>query len=88
MISDFRTTLKALGLSSRGFATLTGVHEDTVSGWGRVRSGRGVQEVPRWAWLLLDAWRACPDALREAAEARETHSNSIRQTNAAQTQSD
>lgn len=66
MSDDFRTSLKALGLTGRGFALLTGVHEETVTGWGRTRSGRGVQEVPLWAWLLLDAWAAHPGALKAA----------------------
>jgi hypothetical protein len=66
MNPDFRATLKSLGLTGRGFADLTGIHEDTVSGWGRARSGRGVQQAPRWAWLLLDAWVAHPEALDTA----------------------
>lgn len=66
MSNDFRVSLKALGLTGRAFALLTGVHEETVTGWGRTRSGRGVQEVPLWAWLLLDAWVAHADALDAA----------------------
>jgi len=66
MSQEFRSALKALGLTGRGFAVLAGIHEETVTGWGRARSGRGIQEVPRWAWLLLDAWAAHPRALAAA----------------------
>ena len=66
MSQDFRSALKALGLTGRGFAVLAGIHEETVTGWGRARSGRGIEEVPRWAWLLLDAWAAHPEALAAA----------------------
>lgn len=64
---EFRSKLQSLGLSARAFARLTGVHEETVTGWGKPRSGRGVQHVPRWAWLLLDAWEASPEALARAS---------------------
>jgi hypothetical protein len=77
MTGDFRAALKSLGLTGRGFALLTGVHEETVSGWGRTRSGRGVQEVPLWAWLLLDAWTAHPETL-DAARASETRAQTSR----------
>ena len=71
MSDDFRSALKTIGLTGRGFAALTGIHEDTVTGWGRARSGRGIQQAPRWAWLLLGAWAAHPEAL-EAARSLET----------------
>jgi hypothetical protein len=71
MSQDFRAALKSLGLTCRGFALLTGIHEETVTGWGKARSGRGVQEVPRWAWLLLDGWAAHPDALDAARMPRD-----------------
>ncbi len=71
MSQDFRAALKSLGLTGRGFALLTGIHEETVTGWGKARSGRGVQEVPRWAWLLLDAWAAYPKALDAARTLRD-----------------
>ena len=70
MNQDFRASLKVLGLTGRGFALLTGIHEETVTGWGRVRSGRGVQKVPLWAWLLLDAWAEYPGALDAARASR------------------
>ena len=71
MSQDFRASLKALGLTGRGFAALTGIHEETVTGWGRARSGRGIQEVPLWAWLLLNAWAAHPEALDAARATRD-----------------
>ena len=71
MSQDFRAALKSLGLTGRGFAALTGIHEETVTGWGRVRSGRGVQEVPLWALLLLDAWTANPETLHTARATRD-----------------
>ena len=49
---------------------LVGVHEETVTGWGRVRSGRGIQAVHRWAWPLLDARAANPAALDAARASR------------------
>lgn len=73
MSQDFRTALKALGLTGRRFAALAGIHEETVTGWGRARSGRGVQEVPLWAWLLLDAWAAHPETLHTAQATRHIH---------------
>jgi len=55
--------LKALGLTGRGFASLTGIHPQTVQGWGNERYGRGFQPEPAWVALLLDAWEAAPHVL-------------------------
>ena len=52
--------LRALGLTAERFASLTGVHAVTVRGWGKPRSGRCVQPVPLWVWLLIEAWERCP----------------------------
>lgn len=53
---DFRTRIRALGLTVGRFADLTGLHPVTVRNWGRTRSQRRVQEVPAWVPLLLSAW--------------------------------
>lgn len=66
-MSEFRERLCILGLSGRAFADLTGLHEETVNGWGKSRSGRGVQEVPRWALLLLHAWICHPETMGRAS---------------------
>lgn len=66
--TEFRPTLRALGLSAREFARLTGIHEETVYGWGTTRSGK-LQEVPLWAWRLLAAWSEEPKALQGAQRA-------------------
>jgi hypothetical protein len=58
--------LKALGLTGRGFAALTGIHPQTVQGWGNERYGRGLQTEPAWVGLLLDAWEAAPQTLAVA----------------------
>jgi hypothetical protein len=58
--------LKALGLTGRGFASLTGMHPQTVQGWGNERYGRGLQQEPAWVALLLDAWEAAPHVLTSA----------------------
>lgn len=50
---EFRARLKALRLTLQGFAMLTGLNYKTVQGWGAPRHGRGLQEVPKWACLLL-----------------------------------
>lgn len=68
MTPHMKETLKSMGVSGREFATLTGLSEDTVSGWGRRRHGREVQHEPLWAWLLIDAWRHSPAALECARE--------------------
>ena len=57
---DFRSRLRSLGLTAGRFAALTGLHPVTVRNWGRVRSQRGVQEVPAWVPLLLCAWETMP----------------------------
>ena len=49
--TDFRASLKALGLTMRAFATLTGVRPETASRWGAA-----LPEFPAWVPLLLDAW--------------------------------
>jgi hypothetical protein len=67
MTPELRAALKTLGLSGRKFAALTGLSDDTVSGWGRKqRETRGVQKVPAWVPLLITAWQASPDALEAA----------------------
>lgn len=60
---DFHQARKALGVTVAAFSRLTGVHEETVRGWGKARSGRGVQDVPGWAWLLLDTLETFPAVL-------------------------
>jgi hypothetical protein len=70
MTTDFRAALKGLGLSGRGFAALTGITPNTVSNWGRQPHGRDVQDVPLWAWRLIDAWRATPSVLADALRNR------------------
>lgn len=64
-VKNFRSELRTLGLSCRGFAHLTGMHEETVTGWGTIRNGRP-QEVPLWAWRLVAAWETAPQALADA----------------------
>ncbi len=65
MTPELSSALESLGLTGREFCALTGINANTLSGWGKPRSGRGVQEVPRWVWLLLAAWAAAPDVLAE-----------------------
>lgn len=70
MTPFLKSALRSLGLTGREFAALTGVSEDTVSGWGKkVRQSRGVQHEPLWAILLTDAWQRCPEALQAARAA-------------------
>jgi hypothetical protein len=69
--AEFHARRKSLGLTAEAFGRLTGVHVSTVLGWGKPRSGRDVQPVPRWVPLLLDAWEAHPELVpggRLAAE--------------------
>ena len=55
---------RTLGLTQARFAALVGYSVTTVSGWGTsMRSGRGEQAVPAWAWLLLDAWQRDPSLI-------------------------
>lgn len=62
-----KSTLKDMGVTAREFAALTGLSEDTVSGWGkRHRAARGTQQEPPWVWCLVDAWRHSPEALAVA----------------------
>lgn len=51
--TDFRARLKALGFTIRGFAAFTGIHYQTVRGWGSERAGRGMQPFPKWVGALL-----------------------------------
>lgn len=44
-------SLKALGLTQRRFAKLTGAHPCTVNGWCRGRA-----KTPPWVGLLVEAW--------------------------------
>jgi hypothetical protein len=60
---EFRTRLKALGLTIGGFALLTGVNATTASYWGRDRPGAGLQDFPGWVPLLLAGWERSPDLL-------------------------
>lgn len=60
------TRLRALGLTAEQFGRLTGKDPVTVRNWDKPRSGRGVQQTPPWAALLLDAWKANPDTLGSA----------------------
>lgn len=52
--------LHALGLTAERFGQLTGNHAVTVRNWDKPRSGRGVQQTPAWAGLLLTAWETHP----------------------------
>ncbi len=54
------TRLRALGLTAERFGRLTGKDAVTVRNWDKPRSGRGVQQTPPWADLLLAAWEAHP----------------------------
>ena len=58
--------LRALGLTAERFGQLTGKNPVTVRNWDKPRSGRGIQQTPPWAGLLLDAWDAHPDTLKSA----------------------
>lgn len=59
---DFRSERKALGITAAGFARLSGTHEETVTGWGTQRGGK-LQQVPAWAWVLIDLCAAFPGVL-------------------------
>lgn len=48
---QFRARLRALSLTQRRFAALTGVTTNTVSRWRT-----GALPVPLWVVRLLDAW--------------------------------
>ena len=56
----FRHRLAALGLTLHRFCVLAGVHQSTVTSWGRTRrNGKGGQTVPPfpgWVGALLAAW--------------------------------
>lgn len=69
MTPQMKQTLRGMDVTGREFASLTGISEDTVSGWGRLRHGREVQREPLWAWRLADAWRIAPETLQAAREA-------------------
>lgn len=56
MTEPFRARLKALGLTAKAFATLTGNHPTTISRWAA---------EPRWAWLLVEAWGRSPRVLAD-----------------------
>lgn len=69
-MTPFASHLEALGLTQRELAALLGRTEATVCGWAlgyRVDSrrpgGRYEVEAPREVLLLLESWRACPEAL-------------------------
>lgn len=50
---NLTTRLRALGLTQRRFATLTGASVAQINRWATGRA-----ETPRWVWCLLDAWDA------------------------------
>lgn len=67
MTPELKAELRSLDLSQRAFAVIAGVGEDVVSGWGRQHhSRRAPQKEPRYAWLLVQAWKRYPDLLVEA----------------------
>lgn len=70
-----RAALRAIGLSGREFAALTGQHPNTVQGWGNGRSGRGIQDTPRWVRLLIQAWTYQPALIEAAREKTTTDEN-------------
>lgn len=63
MTTDLEHRLRALDLSNKQFARMTGIQESTVWGWGRERSSRGVQATPTWALLLVLAWETHPSLI-------------------------
>lgn len=67
MTPELQTELDGLDLSQRAFAVIVEVGEDVVSGWGKQHhSRRAPQKEPRYAWLLVQAWKRYPDLLVEA----------------------
>ena len=56
----FRSRLAALGLTLHRFCVLAGVHQSTVTSWGKTRrNGKGgvtVPPFPGWVSALLAAW--------------------------------
>jgi hypothetical protein len=62
MTPALRAAVTALGLTSQEFAALTNHTPVAVSRWGKTR------EEPAWAWVLVRAWQACPEALRVEQE--------------------
>lgn len=75
MSPDLKHAIKRAGLTSKGFAAIVGLNEDTVSGWGRKHHAtRGIQPEPIWAWHLIRAWTKDPSLLREAVAEAWDHS--------------
>jgi hypothetical protein len=74
--SDFRITLRNLGLTTGEFSLLTGESYDTLAKWGRRKTPYGAKQAePAWAWALLRAWLRDPGALeaeRKASRPSET----------------
>lgn len=52
----FRAELSLLRMTQRGFAAAIGVNERTVRRWAS-----GELELPKWAMLLILAWRTHPE---------------------------
>lgn len=50
--TEFDTKRRALGISQREFAKITGTHANTVYRWGKTQ----IPVFPGWVGLLLDAW--------------------------------
>lgn len=56
---EFRQSLRTLGLTSRGFSALTGIHHGTICAWGKDYG----HPLPEWVSLLLTAWSINPETI-------------------------
>lgn len=69
MTPELQAALDDLDLSQRAFCVIIEKGEDVVSGWGKQHHARrGSQKEPRYAWLLVQAWRRHPELLVEALQ--------------------
>lgn len=79
MSPELTRGLRRLGLSSREFAAITGVHEDIVSSWSRKRHPvLGVRPEPLWAQHLVRAWLKDPSLLVDALIAARARAGSVK----------